>query len=64
MSSSKRFLAMMMLAMNKIQSRNSVDTFVLVELKLIIQLVNCKIEICNNDYKNAGFRGRVISCST
>lgn len=55
---------MMMLAMNKIQSRNSVDTFVLVELKLIIQLVNCKIEICNNDYKNAGFRGRVISCST
>lgn len=54
---------MMMLAMNKIQSRNSVDTFVLV-LKPMIQLVNCKIEICNNDYKNAGFRGRVISCST
>lgn len=62
--SSKSFLAMMMVAVNKILTGNGVDTFVLVELKLMIQLVNCKIEICNNDYRNAGFRGRVISCRT
>lgn len=62
--SSKRFLAIMMLAMNKILTGNSVDTFVLVELKLVIQRMNCKIEICNDDFKSAGFRGRVISCST
>lgn len=62
--SSERFLAMMMVAVNKILTRNSVDTFVLVELKVMIQLVNPKIEICNNDCKNAGFRGRVINCST
>lgn len=55
---------MMMVAVNKILTGNGVDTFVLVELKLMIQLVNCKIEICNNDYRNAGFRGRVISCRT
>lgn len=54
----------MMVAVNKILTRNGVDTFVLVELKLMIQLVNCKIEICNNDHRNAGFRGRVISCRT
>lgn len=53
-----------MVAMDKILTRNSMDTFVLVELKLMMQLVNCKIEVCNNDYKNAGFRGRLIRCST
>lgn len=62
--SSKRFSAVMMVAMDKILTRNSIDTFVSVELKLMMQLVNCKIEVCNNDYKNAGFRGRLIRCST
>lgn len=53
-----------MVAMNKILARNSMDTYVLVELKLMMRLVNCKIEVCNNDYKDAGFRGGLISCST
>lgn len=40
------------------------NAFVLVELKLMLQLVNCKDEIKNNDDSSADFRGRLISCST
>lgn len=55
---------MMIVTVNKFLDRNNMSTFVLVELKLMIHLVNCKGEISNNDDSSADFRGRVISCST
>lgn len=60
----KAFLAMVIVTMNKFLNRDNMSTFVQVELKLMIQLVNCKDEISNNDDSSADFRGRVISCST
>jgi len=55
---------MMIINMNIFVNWNNLSTFVVVELKRMIHLVDCMDEISNNDERSADFRGRVISCST
>lgn len=60
----KAFLVVIFITMNKFLNRNSMNTIVLVEVKLLIPQVNFKVEISSNDDSSADFRGSVISCST